>query len=135
MKKIISLTIIMMFVLAFGMAYAGECMAKSVDTGSFLNDVDPGNGRTAPLDTGPMPEVTGARGSAAGGISEKQDGFLNDIDPSNGRTAPLDTGLVPEVTGAGGSAAGGRSGKQDSFLSDIDPSTGSKGPLDSGQAW
>jgi hypothetical protein len=135
MKKIISLTIVMMFVLAFGMAQAGECRAKSMYTGSFLNDVDPSNGRTAPLDTGPMPEVTGARGSAAGGMSGKQDGFLNDIDPSNGRTAPRDTGLVPEVTGAGGSAAGGMIDKQDGFLRDIDPSTGSKGTLDSGLAW
>ena len=107
MKKLLSLTIIVMFVLAIGMAYAGEGAAKSVRADSFLNYIDPSNGRTAPLDTGPVPEVTDASGSAAGGISENQDSFLNDIDPSNGRTAPLDTGPVPEATGARGSAAGG----------------------------
>ena len=132
MKKLISLTIIMMFVLAFGTAYAGEGTAKSVRTDSFLNTIDPSNGRTAPLDTGPVPEVTVASGSAAGGISGNQDSFLNDIDPSNGRTAPLDTGPVPQATGARGSAAGGISENQDSFLSYIDPSNGRTAPLDTG---
>jgi len=135
MRKILSLTIMMMVVLAFGAAYAGEGMGSWRDADTFLNYIDPSTGRTAPLDTGWVPEETGAAGSAAGGFTEVQESLIIDIDPSYGLTAPLDQGPSPEGTGVGGSAAGGMRDDADSFVHYIDPSTGHAAPFDTVPVW
>jgi hypothetical protein len=136
MRKILSLTIMMMVVLAFGVAYAAEGMYNWRDADTFLNYIDPSTGRTAPLDTGFVPEETSAVGSAAGGVSVLvvEESLLFDINPNEGMTAPLDTGPFPEGTGIGGSAAGGMSDKADSFIHYIDPSAGHAAPFDTGPA-
>jgi hypothetical protein len=135
MRKILSLTIMMMVVLAFGVAYAGEGMGSWRDADTFVNYIDPSTGRTAPLDTGWVAEETGAAGSAAGGYSVIEESLIIDINPSFGLTAPLDTGPSAEGTGVGGSAAGGMRDEADSFVHFIDPSTGHTAPLDTGPVW
>jgi len=97
MKKVLSLIAGTVFVLAFGMAYAGELepgdgytsdkMIRNEDIQKYDQDMGPGT-------TGEMPALPEVRGAAPGGVTEdgSSEGKSDAVEVEKDKTKPSDSG-------------------------------------------
>ena len=116
MKKILSLSMGMAFVLAFGMAYAKDGMSGSGDMGDKVIRNDDLSHIQLDQDRATlnqMPE-TEAEGSGAGGISKEEDSTGTEMEQGN---APAEKGAA--ASGAEGSGAGSTTKDSDTWRSDM----------------